>query len=215
MKHNALLAGAMLAVLCPAPAAAQDNDQNGYVRVGVTRIRFVDKGDIFINGTQDPNAGYRTPERYVASGTVGYFVHPNFAVELAGTTPATTPNIPAGSLAGLPNLGWDRFSIFTGTVTYHPLRSHVVSPYVGGGAAWQKVWSTRDAFAANLRVHNAFGPVIQGGLEFSVGRRIGLFAEAKKAFYSADASGDLGPAHVRAVARLDPLLLQGGAVVRF
>lgn len=215
MTYKVLLAGAMLAAFPSAPAAAAEHDANAFVRVGVARLKLADKGLISVNGAPDPTAGYRTPEKYVASATLGYFVHPNFAFELSGTSPVSTSNTPAGSLTGVPNLGWDRFSIFSATVTYHPLRGHLVSPYIGGGAALQKVWSTRDGFAANLRVHNAFGPEIQGGVEVSVARRFAVFAEARKAFYSADASADLGPAHVTARARLDPLLLQAGGLVRF
>jgi outer membrane protein W len=215
MTCKVLIAGVVLATFASAPAAAADRDDNGFVRVGATRLRLADKGTISVNGVADPSAGYRTPEKYVASGTLGYFALPNFALELAATSPVSTSNTPAGSLTGVPNLGWDRFSIFSGTVTYHPLRGHMVSPYIGGGAALQKVWSTRDGFASNLRVHDAFGPVIQGGVEVSVARRFGLFVEAKKAFYSADASGDIGPAHVTAVAKLDPLLLQAGGFIRF
>jgi outer membrane protein W len=215
MKHKAFFACAIVAMIPAAPAAAQDNEQNGFVRIGVTRVRLVDQGSIFVNGTRDPAADYKTPTIYVAAGTIGYFVHPKFAVEVSGTTPGSTSNTPAGDLTGVPNLGWDRFSIFTATATFHPLRGGTVSPYIGGGVAWQKVWSTRDGFATNLRVHDATGPVIQGGFEVSPGRGFGLFAEAKKAFYSADASGDLGPAHVTARAKLDPLLLQAGAFIRF
>ena len=206
---------AMIAAWISVPAEAAELDQNGFVRIGVTRVKLADKGLISVNGTADPSAGYQTPEKYVASGAIGYFVHPRFALELAATTPASTSNTPAGSLAGLPNLGWDRFSIFSATVTYHPLRGHIVSPYIGGGAALQHAWSTRDGFATNLRIHDAVGPVIEGGIEIAAGRRFALFAEARKAFYSADASADLGPAHVTATARLDPLLLQGGGVIHF
>ena len=90
-----------------------------------------------------------------------------------------------------------------------------MSPYAGGGIAFQKVWSTRDALATNLRVHDTQGPVVQGGVEVRLASRFGLFFDAKKAFYKADASGDLGPAHITAVAKLDPLLLQAGALFRF
>ena len=79
----------------------------------------------------------------------------------------------------------------------------------------QHVWSTRDAFASNLRVADAHGPVIQAGVEVRLASRFGLFFDAKKAFYKADASGDLGPAHISAVAKLDPLLLQSGLLFRF
>lgn len=215
MTSKALVTIAMLATWISAPAEAAELGQNGFVRIGVTRVKLADRGLISIDGNSDPSAGYRTPEVYVASGTIGYFVHPSFAIELAATTPASTSNTPAGSLAGLPNLGWDRFSIFGATLTYHPLRGHVLSPYIGGGAALQHAWSTRDALATNLRVHDAVGPVIEGGIEIAAGRRFGLFAEARKAFYSADASADLGPSHVTATAKLDPLLLQAGGVIHF
>ena len=199
-----------------APAAAQTSaDQSGFLRVGVTRVRLADKGRIFINGALVPGGGYRTPERWGAAAELGYFVVPKLSLQVAATSPVSTPNTPAGSLNGTPTLGSDRFSIFSATATFHPLRGGSVSPYAGGGFALQKVWSTRDAFASNLRVADAHGPVIQGGVEVRLASRFGLFFDAKKAFYKADASGDLGPAHITAVAKLDPLLLQSGILFRF
>ena len=52
---------AALALVTAAPAAAQ---QAGEVTVqaSVARTKLVDKGDIFVNGTQDPNAAYATRE---------------------------------------------------------------------------------------------------------------------------------------------------------
>lgn len=210
------VAALLLGIGVAAPAAAQsDADAKAFLRVGVTRVRLADKGQIFINGTLVPGAGYRTPEKWVPAAEAGYFVLPNLSFQVAATAPTSTSNTPAGSLAGTPNLGSDRFSIFTATAVFHPLRVGPVSPYVGGGFALQKVWSTRDALAANLSVHDASGPVIQGGVEVRVARRFGLFVDAKKAFYKADASGDLGPSHVTARAKLDPLLLQAGASFHF
>jgi outer membrane protein W len=206
----------MLGMGMAAPAAAQtSSDANGFVRVGVTRVRLADKGEIFINGTLVPGAGYRTPTKWGAAGELGFFVLRNLSLQVGATSPVSTSNTPAGTLAGTPNLGSDRFSIFTATATFHPLRGGIVSPYAGGGIALQKVWSTRDALATNLTVHDARGPVIQAGVEVRLANRFGVFFDAKKAFYKADASGDLGPAHITAVAKLDPLLLQAGAILRF
>src|SRR3546814_16201824 len=84
------------------------------------------------------------PEKWVANIELGYFVLDTVAIQFAGTTPATTPNKPAGSLEAVPNLGNDKFSIFTLTGTYHPLRGGPVSPYVGAGVATQHVWSLED-----------------------------------------------------------------------
>src|SRR3954453_13575484 len=138
---------AVLLGLCVAtPAAAQSgSDTKAFLRVGVTRVRLADKGQIFINGTLSPGARYRTPVKWVPTAEVGYFVVSALSIRLAATGPTSTSNTPAGTLAGTPNLGSDRFSIFSATATFHPLRHGVFSPYVGGGMALQKVWSTRDA----------------------------------------------------------------------
>ncbi len=180
-------------------------------------MRLVDKGKIYVNGTYDPAADYATPEKWVANFDLGYFVARPIAVQISATTPMTTPNLPTGSLLGTPNLGDDKFSIFTATATWHPLRGHVVSPYIGGGIAWQHVWSIKDEFAQNLKIDDAVGPVIQGGFEIPVHRQFGLFFDVKKAFYKTDASGTIlgGAVSITAKPQLDPLILTAGALIRF
>ncbi len=216
MRLLAYVSVILAASIPAAPGLAQSTDPTDtFLRVGVSRIRLADEGRIFVNGVRDGNADYKTPEKWVASAELGHFVLDHVAVQLSGTTPATTQNIPAGSLDGLPNLGNDTFSIFTLTGTFHPLRGSSFSPYVGAGVGVQKVWSTEDRFASNLSIHDAFGAVIQGGVEVAVSDRFGVFFDAKKGYWDANASGDLGPARVTAVAKLDPLLLQAGALIRF
>ena len=209
---SAVLAASLLA----SPAIAQPGaPADTFLRVGATHIELADKGKIFINGTQDPAADYETPGKWVASAELGYFALEHVAVQVSGTTPARTSNVPSGSLTGIPDLGSDKFSIFTLTGTYHPLRGGVVSPYVGAGVGLQKVWSTRDGFSSNLEINDAFGPVIQAGVELGLGDRFGVFVDAKKGFWTAKASADLGPTRVTADAKLDPVLLQAGALIRF
>ncbi len=216
MRLRAFVSMILAATIPVAPAFAQSTDTTDtFVRAGVSRIRLADEGRIFVNGVRDENADYKTPEKWVGSAELGHFVVDQVAVQVSGTTPATTQNIPAGSLEGVPNLGNDTFSIFTLTGTFHPLRGRSFSPYVGAGVGVQKVWSTEDRFASNLSIHDAFGAVVQGGVEVAVSERFGVFFDAKKGFWDANASGDLGPARVTAVAKLDPLLLQAGVLFRF
>lgn len=216
MKRTALLSTILPAMLFASPAPAQPaGESRSFVRVGVAHIDLADKGAIFVNGVRDPAADYKTDKDWVGSVEVGHFVHPNFALRLAGTTPAKTYNVPAGSLAGLPNLGDDTSSNFTLTATYHPLSAQRVSPYIGGGIGLNKVWSTKDGLATNLKIKDSHGPVIQAGVDIDLGDRFGVFFDAKKAFWSAKASGLLGPAKVTAEAELDPVILSGGALFRF
>jgi outer membrane protein W len=216
MKLHPVLIAAALSVALATPAAAQSAAQpDGFVRLGGARVKLADDGDIFLNGALDPQAGYETPDDWVVSGDVGYFVLDNVAVQFSATSPATTPNIPAGSLAGLPNLGTDEFSVFGLTGVWHPLRGGRVSPYVGAGVAYLHVWDIEDGLAANLDIQDAFGPVVQAGVEVAIDERFGVFVEARQAFIETDASGDIGPLRVTAEPELDPFILQAGALFRF
>jgi outer membrane protein W len=216
MRQVALLTAALAASFVAEPALAQHSGgSSAFVRLGVAHIDLADEGMIFVNGVQDPTAGYKTDKDWVGSIEVGVFVHPNIALRLAGTTPAKTYNLPAGSLAGLPNLGNDTSSNFTLTATFHPLSGHAFSPYIGGGIGMNKIWSTQDRLATDLKIKDANGPVIQAGVDVDISDRFGIYFDAKKAFWSAKASGFLGPAHVTAEAELDPVILSGGALIRF
>lgn len=194
-----------------APAVAQDS----FVRLGVAHIDLADKGAVFVNGTRDPGADYKTDKDWIGSIEIGHFVHPNVAVRVMGTTPAETFNLPAGSLAGTPNLFNDTSSNFTLTATWHPLRGSKFSPYVGGGIGMNKIWSTEERLASDVKISDAHGPVIQAGVELDLSDRFGIYADAKKAFWSAEASGFLGPLFIEAEAELDPVILSVGGVIRF
>lgn len=216
MRQVPFFAAALAATLAAAPAAAQPaGGQKAFVRLGVSHIDLADNGPVFINGTRDLAADYETDKDWVANAEIGYFVHPMVAVRLSGTSPAKTYNLPAGSLAGLPNLGNDTSSNFTLTATFHPITIGGFSPYIGGGIGMNKIWSTQDGLATDLKIHDAHGPVIQAGVEFDLGDRFGIYVDAKKAFWSAKASGFLGPNKVTAEAELDPVILSGGALLRF
>jgi outer membrane protein W len=193
------------------PAFAQDT----FVRVGVAHIDLADKGPVFVNGTQDPGADYKTDKDWIGSFEIGHYVHRNVAVRVMGTTPAETFNLPAGSLAGTPNLFNDTSSNFTLTATWHPLRGQRFSPYVGGGIGLNKIWETEERLATDVKISDAHGPVLQAGVELDLSERFGIYADAKKAFWSAEASGFLGPLFIEAEAELDPVILSVGGVIRF
>src|SRR6476661_8587113 len=131
MKSAISVAALLLGLGATAPAAAQANpDANGFVRVGAARLRLADKGIISINGAPVPGGGYRTPVKWVPAAEIGSFVLRTLSLQVAATAPTSTSNTPAGTLAGTPNLGSDRFSIFTATATFHPLRGGTLSPYL-------------------------------------------------------------------------------------
>lgn len=211
---------AVLALAAAAPLAAQ---QAGEVNVtaSVARTKLIDKGEIFTNGVQDPNADYETREAYHSIVGVRWFPIDHVALDASISTPATTNNIPAGSLAGTPNLGDDEFVLGTIGASFHPLSGRV-RPYVGGGWAFQFTSQERDGLAVGLDIENTSGPYVNGGVKFGITDRLDIFADVRKAWYTTDASGRLPLdatytvfADVTADAQLDPLTIQLGLGTRF
>lgn len=220
IKNYVLASAALAALVAAAPVSAQEAG-DAFARVAASRTKLVDHGDVRVNGTLDPNAGYKTRDTFHGTVTGGYYVLNHVALEASLSTPATTNNIPAGSLAGTPNLGDDEFVMATFGASLHPFKGSV-SPYIGGGLQLQFTTQERDGLAVGLNVPNAHGPYVQAGVDVALSPRWGLFVEGRKAFYHANATGLLpldttytSFAAVNAHAELDPLTIQLGLVAHF
>lgn len=210
-----MLALAVAGGIAASPALAAADDKPGYVRLGLTRIAFVDGGALKADGAAIPGAAYDTDPRITATVEAGYFVTSAFSLSVSGTLPAKSKNIADGSLKGVGNLGSDDFSLFTATALYHLNRGGVMQPYVGGGIAYQATWDSDDGAVQNLDISDAHGPVVQGGLEVRVSERVGVYVDAKKAWLKNNATGSLGPSAITARPVLNPFILQAGASFHF
>lgn len=210
-----LLALALFVSAGAASAQATASERDGYVRLGLTRIAFVDGGALKANGAAIPGAEYDTDPRITATVEAGYFIASGFALSVSGSFPAKSKNIAAGSLEGAGNLGSDDFSLFTATAHYHFNRGGAVQPYVGGGILYQATWDSDDGVVQNLDIGDGHGPVIQGGVEVMAGERFGVFVDAKKAWVKNKARGTLGPAAITAKPVLNPFILQAGISYHF
>ena len=215
-----LVCSAAICAAMATPAMAQEAGEVN-VAASVARTKLIDKGEVFTNGVQDPEAAYETREAYHSVVTVEYF--PVDKISLVGSisTPLTTNNIPAGSLAGLPNLGDDEFVMATAGAAFYPVKG-AIRPYVGGGIAFQITTQERDGLAVDLDIPNAHGPYVNAGIKASVNRNFDVFFDARKAWYSTAATGLLpldetytSFADVLANAELDPFTLQLGLNTRF
>jgi outer membrane protein len=146
---------------------------------------------------------------------VGYFITPNFAVSVTGGLPPKISIKGAGTVAGLGTLGTAVYGPATLTAHYHFTNFGRFQPYIGGGLAIMKVFSTSDRVLSNLKIEDTFGPALQIGADFMIDDNWGAFIDVKKAFLRTISTGSLGGVPVRAKTTLDPLVVHSGLTYRF
>ena len=206
----ALLATALCSV---APAARADD---AYMKLGVTLTSLADQGKTYGDGVEIPGSDYNTNSVTHATLTGGYFFSDHLALEAAINLPATTENVPSGTLAGLPNFGDDTFVTTDLTLTYHPERNAILSPYFGIGLRHHfTTKGTNGPLVSNFHIGDGTGLLLQTGLDYNFSDDFAAFVDVKKAFYNTLGTGDLGPEHIVAHAKLDPVAVEFGFAYRF
>ena len=216
ISRSALLAVAL--TVSPAVAQAQDAPVNkdAYVKLGITLTSLADEGVTYGDGALIPGSDYNTNSVESATLTGGYYFTDHFALEASINAPATTSNLPGGTLLGAPNLGDDTFVTTDLTATYHPLRGALFSPYIGIGVRHHfTIKGTDGPATTNFHIGAGTGMVLQGGVDYNFSDDFSGFVELKKAYYNVIGSGDLGPEHILAHAKLDPVSVEFGLAYRF
>jgi outer membrane protein len=209
----ALLATALLAACGPALA-----DDSWRLRLGPAHIGFAEDVRLSALGMDLPGAGARLSSNTTLLTELAYSLAPNLSVGLTfGVPPTTTVNAtgvaePAGTL---------------GRVKYGPLALALQvqldagarwQPYAGAGIVRFVTFGTSDVALTQLKVDDAWGGLLQAGVEFPLAPHWSLFADLRKVFLKTRARGNLelaGGAPLQARARLDPTVLQAGLSLRF
>lgn len=197
------------------PVAAADPNAVGYVHIGVSYARQADEATLYAYDMPLPGAAFTTEGKLTLGAELGLFVADGFALAVSGILPTTTPNIAAGTLAGIGNLGDETVGFYSATVQHHFGLGDITTPYVGAGLGYMHVFNMSDGVATDLSVESAFGGVIQVGVDLAVTDSVGLFIDAKRFFLSTEARGNLFGTPVNAMARVDPWVVSSGLSVRF
>lgn len=217
MRHASLFLAALTGALvsCSATAGELRGGYQTFVHFGSTYVKQADQATLFAAGTEVPGAGFRTEGDITMSVEAGIFLRGGWALAVSGTIPTTTPNIAAGSLTGLGNLGDESVGYYSATGQYHFNMRGPISPYVGAGIGYMHIFDTEDGAVTELSVNSAYGPVFQAGIDFHLNDRVGLFVDVKRFWVSTEASGLLGPVAITADATVDPWVLSTGVSLRF
>lgn len=217
MRGNLLrtvLPAAFAAGLAASPALAQSHDW--FVHVGPGRLDLVDGAEVRAGGAVVPGAGISTEAQYTGIVEIGRFIAPDIAMSLTLGGPPLVEIDGAGSLEGLGRLADVRYGPSGLTAQWHPLRQRGrFSPYVGAGLTYMHIFSTRDAALTDVEVDDDIGPLIQGGVEYYIGERVGIFADVKKGWLRTRTTGSLAGTPIEADVKLDPFVMNAGVAFRF
>lgn len=201
--------------LIASPTVAQEADARWFVRGGVTQLTLADEISLKVAGTPVDNPGMSTKSHYTPTIQAGRFIGRNFAVALTVGLPPHIEIQGSKALAPFGTLAETTYGPATLTAQYRPLRQGTFQPYVGAGAAYMIVFSTRDAAFRDVEIDNDLSPALEVGADIMLSRRLGIFVDAKKAFLRTEARGTFGGNPVVGKVRLDPWALSVGGTVRF
>lgn len=206
------------AVLAGAASTAAAGDYNGdfMIRLGGSIVTSNASADVFNNGALQAGLDADVSTQFIPSATLTYFFNKNVSAELFCCFSFHEVD-GKGGLAGA-DLGdtW----IFPPIVTlqYHFDGLGGFKPYVGAGVQWihffgEGISKSGPLAGAKLEIDDAFGFVLQAGLDVEIGGGWYLNADVKKSFIDADASwrGTTFTADVE----LDPWIISANIGYRF
>lgn len=187
-----------------------------YVHAGPGRIALANHARMDAGGVLVPGAGLATHPQWTPVVEVGRFLTPGIALGLTVGVPPTVTFYGTGPLAPLGKLGSATYGPSALTAQWHPLGSKSkIDPYVGAGGSYMIIFDHKDAAMHITHIANDLGPVVQGGVNVSLSRHFGVFADVKKAWLHTDAYGTVGGGPVHAHFKMDPFVLNAGLAIRF
>jgi outer membrane protein len=199
-------------------AATMANAQSAgpwFVRAGPAHLQFHTESEVTLGGNPVPGAGLQTSNSTALAFEVGYELSSNLAARLVLGLPPTTRITGTGALAPVGEAGSLKYGPSVASLTWAFGSPGGIRPYIGAGINYTVILESRDGALTGVDAENAFGTVLQAGVEVPIDAHWGLFVDVKKIFVKTNATGMAGPAPVRASLRLDPLVTHAGASYRF
>ncbi|MCB1529104.1 MAG: OmpW family protein [Hyphomicrobiaceae bacterium] len=194
-------------------AWAGDYSGNFMVRAGVSVVMPDASADVFAGGVRQPGDDADIDTKWIPSATLTYFFTNNIAAELFCCLSKHDVD-GRGDLKGV-DLGdtW----IFPPVVTlqYHFTGMGRIKPYVGAGVQWIHFFSEGRSpdLDAKLDIDDAFGFVLQAGVDIEIGHGWYLNADVKKSFIDADAKWK--GTNITADVDIDPWIISANVGYRF
>lgn len=198
--NKTLMTAFSLGLLAHGIASAETSPWS--MRVGPTHVRFSTSADVSINGDTVPGGSARASSNNTLGLEIGYAINPDWTARLLVGAPPTTTVTGTGTLSGAGTLGEVQYGPLVLSATYNLPAAGGLRPYVGAGINYTIVFSSRDGSLSNLSVDNAWGKVLQLGVETDLNRDWTLGLDVRKIFLKTHARGQVGPGGPNAHARV-------------
>jgi outer membrane protein len=213
------LAGASLLVLA-STASAQSATSPWSVHAGPAAVR------LSVKAVAESPKGSAIPGGSLAATNgssplaldIGYDWNSQWTTRLLVGVPAKSTVSAAGTLSAVGKVGELSYGPAAISTSYSFAVSSHVRPYVGAGVAYLIALKSTDAGVANFNVRNAWGGLLQAGVEVPLSARVGLFLDIKKIYLKTEVNGNVtafGGAPAYSYARIDPLVIQAGVSFGF
>ena len=209
MKTNPMILAACALCLTAGHASAADPSP-WTVRLGPAHVGFSTKADVSVGGNPVPGGDASASSSTTLGLELAYDVSDRLTARFLAGIPPTTTLTGQGTLASAGQLGKVTYAPAVLSLTYKLVNDGPVRPYVGAGINYTIVTRNRDAFIRDLDTRNAWGSMLQAGVEFPVDADWSVSLDARKIFLKTKATGTLpafGGAPTRADVRLNPLVV--------
>ncbi len=226
LKHiAAVLLTATAAVAITSAAQAQDftgvKAGDIVVRARVVGVIPQEKGHVRSDTLGDLPITVNVDNSVIPELDATYFVTPNIGVNLIAGTTRHKATANAGALdLGTVNVGKVSLLPPTLTVTYHPLPTSRVNPYVGAGINYTWFYNGKGANDAplnitNTKYDNRFGWALQAGTDVYLTNNWLLNFDVKKIFLNTNVKMNSAVGPLSSKVTLDPWLVGVGVGYKF
>ena len=186
-----------------------------FTRVGFLVAPYHSSTTIATNGKTLAGGTAEASNNMSVTFELGYDITKSVSVSVMSGISVKPHVTGEGAAAPLGILGKVRYgpTIFSGQ--YHFPKIGKFRPYVGGGAAYAIILKNFDGSVKDLKVHNNWGSVIQGGTEYEVNSKYTFFVDFKEVWLAVNADGVLSDGTgVKARVKLNPSLVTVGIKFR-
>lgn len=182
-----------------------------FTRLGFLVAPYHSSTTIATNGQLLSGGSAKASNNMSVTFDLGCDVAKNISVSVTSGIPVKPHVTGQGAAGPLGILGKVRYGPMLVTSQYRFPKIGRFRPYAGGGAAYAIIFKNFDGSVKNLKVHNNWGSVLQGGAEYEMNSKYKFFFDFKEVWLSVNADGALSDGTgVKARVKLNPSLITVG-----